>query len=318
MSSRVKQLKKQLAVAAISVVMACVALGSATYAWFAFNNTVSARTATVTAMANGMTLQIVAGTTPDHGKDNDTVAFDSTTAHEISPSSTDDAKTWFVPASWGDGALVTSYQIANGLDAATGQYTVGDKTFYAYNVSTYTVYTVRDTGIADVYLDGSADEGAISVTSNGQPLNDKVARSMRIGISTVDAHGNETLKVVYAPSEPAGMGNDAYSRQNGIAGWTAVADASSTKAATYKHLFGTTYVDQNGGNWAATKNGKNFDAPVDNPAALATHVDYNGVILKVYIWLEGTDADCVNTAASAVDEGLSYDVTLRMVGTNSQ
>lgn len=97
MSSRVKQLKKQLAVAAISVVMACVALGSATYAWFAFNNTVSARTATVTAMANGMTLQIVAGTTPDHGKDNDTVAFDSTTAHEISPSSTDDAKTWFVP-----------------------------------------------------------------------------------------------------------------------------------------------------------------------------------------------------------------------------
>lgn len=66
------------------------------------------------------------------------------------------------------------------------------------------------------------------------------------------------------------------------------------------------------------KNGKNFDAPADNPAALATHVDYNGVILKVYIWLEGTDADCVNTAASAVDEGLSYDVTLRMVGTNSQ
>ena len=139
MSSRVKQLKKQLAVSAISVVMACVALGSATYAWFAFNNTVFARTAAVTAMANGMTLQIVAGTTPDHGKDNDTVAFDSTTAHEISPSSTDDAKTWFVPAS-GDGAMVTSYQLANGLDAATGKYTVGGKTFYAYNVSTYTVY----------------------------------------------------------------------------------------------------------------------------------------------------------------------------------
>ena len=318
MSSRVKQLKMQLAIAAISVVMACVALGSATYAWFAFNNTVSARTATVSAMANGMTLQIVAGTTPDHGKDNDTVAFDSTTAHEISPSSTDDAKVWFVPASWGDGAMVTSYQTVNALDATTGKYVVGGKTYYAYNVSTYTVYTIRDTGIADVYLDGTDPEGAISVTSNGKPLNDKVARSMRIGISTVDAQGNETLKVVYAPSEPAGTGNDAYSRQNGIAGWTAVADVSSTKIATYKHLFGTTYVDQNGGNWAATKNGKIFDAPADNPAALAKHVDYNGVILKVYIWLEGTDADCVNTAASAVDEGLSYDVTLRMVGVDSQ
>lgn len=318
MSSRVKQLKKRFAAAVISVVMACVALGSATYAWFVFNNAVSAKTATVSAMANGMTLQIVAGTTPDHGKDNDTVAFDTTIAHEISPSSTDDAKTWFVPASWGDGAMVTSYQTVNALDATTGKYVVGGKTYYAYNVSTYTVYTIRDTGFADVYLDGTDSEGAISVTSNGKPLDDKVARSMRIGISTVDAQGDETLKVVYAPSEPTGAGNDSYSREHGVAGWTVVSDVSSTKVATYKHLFGTTYVDQNGGNWAATKNGKNFDAPADNPAALATHIDYNGVILKVYIWLEGTDADCVNTAASAVDEGLSYDVTLRMVGVNSQ
>ena len=319
MTERTKRLKNQLRIAAISAVMAFVALSAATYAWFVSNNKVTAETSRISAMANGMTLQIVAGSTPDHGKDNDSVAFDSTNGHEISPSSTDDVKNWFVPSSWGDGALVSSYSLVNNLDASTGQYIGSDKKeYYAYCVGTYTVYTVRETGIADVYLDGSDSEGAINVTCNGKTLDDKVARSMRIGIATVDAKGKETLRVVYAPNEPTGSGNDKYSKDHGISGWTTVADSSSTKTASYKHLAGTTYVDQDGGNWSAEKHGDNYDAPTVGASPIATHVDYNGVILKVYIWLEGTDADCVNTAASEVDEGLSYDVTLRMAGVESR
>ncbi len=29
-----------------------------------------------------------------------------------------------------------------------------------------------------------------------------------------------------------------------------------------------------------------------NASPLVTDVDYDGVIMRVYIWLEGTDADC--------------------------
>ena len=238
----VKQLKKEMIVALLSVIVSLVALSSATYAWYVSNSNVEAQTANVAAMANGMMLQIVAGTKPDHGKDNETIAFDTTGGHEISPSSTDDIKTWYVPSAWSDGAMVSGYSIVNFSDADTGEYIVGknatdSKKYYAYNVSTYTLYTVRDTGIADVYLDGSQADGAITVTSNGQQLDDKVAKSMRIGISTVDKNGNETLRFVYAPSEPTGYGNDVYSKNNSITGWITVSNETSTKNATYSHIY---------------------------------------------------------------------------------
>lgn len=308
--------------ALLSVIVSLVALSSATYAWYVSNSNVEAQTANVAAMANGMMLQIVAGTKPDHGKDNETIAFDTTGGHEISPSSTDDIKTWYVPSAWSDGAMVSGYSVVDFSDADTGEYIVGknatdSKKYYAYNVSTYTLYTVRDTGIADVYLDGSQAGGAITVTSNGQPLDDKVAKSMRIGISTVDKNGNETLRFVYAPSEPTGYGNDVYSKNNAITGWITVANETSTKNATYSHIYAKNYIDQNSKNWAASKDGQSFIKPVSNASPIASGIDYNGIILKVYVWLEGTDSDCINTAADVVNEDLSYDVTLHMVGVNS-
>ena len=318
----VKQLKKEMIATLLSVIVSLVALSSATYAWYVSNSNVEAQTANVAAMANGMMLQIVAGTKPDHGKDNETIAFDTTGGHEISPSSTDDIKTWYVPSAWSDGAMVSGYSVVIFSDADTGEYIVGknatdSKKYYAYNVSTYTLYTVRDTGIADVYLDGSQADGAITVTSNGQQLDDKVAKSMRIGISTVDKNGNETLRFVYAPSEPTGYGNDVYSKNNSITGWITVSNETSTKNATYSHIYAKNYIDQNSKNWAASKDGKSFIKPVSNASPIASGIDYNGIILKVYVWLEGTDSDCINTAADVVNEDLSYDVTLHMVGVNS-
>lgn len=313
----IKSLKRELLAAALSVTVAAVALGSSTYAWFVSNSTVDATTSTISAQANGMVLQIVAGTVPDHGKDNESIAFDSTDGHEISPSSTDDAKTWYVPKSWTKGANVSGYKKVTFVDADKGEYKDASESYYAYVASTYTLYTVRDTGIADVYLDGSQPEGAIQVTSNGKVIDDKVAKSMRIGIATIDrVTGEETLKVVYAPSEPTGTGNDIYSIDNNLSGWTTVKDENSTKLATYPYIYENHYIDQtdNAGNWAAVKNGEGYDAPQTNAAPIATDVDYNGIIMKVYIWMEGTDADCVNTTQEEIDEDTTYDVTLYMVG----
>ena len=317
---KVNKLKRELLLAIFTVMVAFLALSSSTYAWYVINASVSASTCTISAMANGMTLQIVTGTTPDHGKDFETVAFDSTNGHVISPSSTDNIKTWYVPSGWTDGAMVSNYSVVNFLDASTGKYQISaenSKSFYAYVVSTYTVYTIRDTGIADIYLDGSHPGGAITVTSGGSPLTDKIARSLRIGISTVDKSGVETLKVVYAPMEPTGYGNDVYSRDNNITGWITVSGEASTKNATYSHIYGTNYVDQNSGNWAATKTGENYLRPSGTAKALAENIDYNGIIIKVYVWLEGTDTDCVNTSAEGIDEDLTFDVTLHMVGVDA-
>ena len=60
---------------------------------------------------------------------------------------------------------------------------------------------------------------------------------MRIGSSTVNKNGNETLKFVYAPSEPPGYGKDAYSKNNAITEWSTVANETSTKNVTYSHIY---------------------------------------------------------------------------------
>lgn len=49
--------------------------------------------------------------------------------------------------------------------------------------------------------------------------------------------------------------------------------------------------------------------------AIATDVGYNDIMLRVFIWMEGTDADCVNNAA-AEDEA-TYSVTLKLAGVAS-
>ena len=310
------KLKKETVAAILSLLIAFIALCASAYAWFISNTKVTADTSSITAIANGMTLQIVKGTIPDHGKDSETIAFDSISGHEISPSSTDDVKTWYIPAAWTDGAMVSQYQ-AVAPDHETGEYVLNGRKYYAYCVGTYTLYTIRDTGVADIYLDGSTSEGAISVTSGGVPLNDKIAKSLRIGLATVDSSGVEKLQVVYAPSTPTGSGNDVHSKQNSLSGWIAVEDNSKTKNATYCHIAENNYIDQNAGNWGATKDGNDYRRPLDNPKAIASGIDYNGIILKVYIWLEGTDADCVNTSAEGIDEDMTFDVTLRMIGIDS-
>ena len=313
----IQKLKKDLFISAISVVMATVALASTTYAWYVANNTVDATTSTISAQANGMVLQIVAGTEADHGKDNETIAFDRTNGHEISPASTDDGKTWYVPKNWTTGAKVSNYQKVTFTDSDKGEYKVGSQSYYAYVASTYTVYTVRETGKADVYLDGSLDDGAIQVTSNGKKIDDTVAKSMRIGIAIVDrTTKEENLKVVYAPAQPTGTGNDISSIDQSLSGWIAVKDENSTKIPAYPYINEKNYVDATAekGNWAASKSGDSYIAPQQNPSALAEKVDYNGTIIKVYIWLEGTDADCVNTTQEEINELNSYDVTLSLVG----
>ena len=306
----VKQMKKQLAIAALSVVMAAVALGSATYAWFVSNTKVDGTTSTVSAQANGMVLQIASGPNAIHdGSDHQTTA--ASRGHEISPSSTNDAVNWHVPKSW-NGTDVSGYQkvtISNHLD---GAYSLeGDpKTYYAYTMAEYTLYTINQTGEADVYLDNSSSTGPVVVTASGgasQDWFDKIKGSLRVGLLIDDK-----LKVVYAPVLPTGKGNDASATE----GWSCVnsGNLSVTMAPSYAHVCGGNMVDQNAKNWGATGSGDSYVKPTGDAQMLA-HVGYNGTNFKVVIWMEGTDSDCQNMSGLDVGEGSpTFDVTVSLVG----
>lgn len=310
MRESVKKLKIQLIGAALTVVVSAVALSAATYAWFVTNSRVHATTSTISAQANGMVLQIVEGNTPDHGSDTSTVA--SATGHEISPSSTNDAKSWHVPQGW-QGVNVSTYQKVDTFISgeAPGKYTIQGNDYYAFTAANYTLYTVANTGVADVYLDAS-NGSPITITQHGgtQEWFDKIKGSLRVGILI-----NGKLRVVYAPTAPSTTetGNDVAT----VAGWSCVDSESLNKvvAPTYLHLSGADSHDQNGDNWGATKSGEVYIKPSGNAQKVASSVDYNGTNMKIVIWMEGTDSDCQNWSEQNKNTAApTFDVTVSLVG----
>lgn len=308
----INQMKRQLAIASLSVVLAGIALASATYAWFVSNTRVDAVSSSISAQANGMVLQIVKAGDPIHdGGDHRTSA--TVSGHEISPSSTNDAADWYVPASW-DGTDVSGYQKVAIKDVAQGNYSLTGSTdeFYAYTLADYTLYTITQTGEADVYLDGAEGEGAVIITPSEGASDEwfnKIKGSLRIGILI-----DNKLELVYAPIEPNGHGNDS----NPTIGWSCVnpfdASLSQTMTPKYAYVSGNDFVDEDGNNWAATRSGDAYVAPSANAAKLA-RVGYDGTNLKVVMWMEGTTEACQNM--SGLDTGVdapTFNVTLNLVG----
>ena len=316
-----KKLKRELIGAAVSVMISAVALSSATYAWYVSNHTVQATTTTISATTNGFILQIAkAEDGAQHGGEQMSLAA-SNVGGKITPSSTNDLKNWYICQGWGSDGKVTTYTkptFATGTGAKPGQYEAGGETHYAYIRSEYILYTITETGSADVYLDAS--EGSpisVSVDNGKTATSTTIPDSMRIAITmqSLDTDGktpigDETLRVVYAPKEVTGMGNDSQAIDGK---WTYI-NGTQPAEVTYSHIHETTYTDQNGKNWAATKSGEDYTV-VEGSEAIATDVGYNGIMLRVYIWMEGTDADCVNNAA-AEDEA-TYSVTLKLAGVAS-
>ncbi len=311
----IRKLKIELLGGILAVVFSFLALTTSTYAWYVSHTSVQGTTSTISAQADGAVLQINAGKVADHDGDAATVAM--TEGHGISPASSEDMENWYVPASWtANLAKVSSYnRVALETDAngdKDGTYKIGGTDYYAYAVGTYTVFSVKNTGYADVYFDGAAEGGPVVVTRSGETgtVSDKVAASMRVGI-TID----DTLIAVFAPSEPTGSGNDVnYEGSNPSNGWRVVKGggetSSTTKDAEYTHITG----DGSGANgWALCKNASGiYNDPTSSQIKVASSVDYNGVIMKVYVWMEGTDADCLGSIVTG-DESL-YDVSVRLVG----
>ena len=299
----------------LSVTVSFIALSGSTYAWLYSNTSVQGETSTISAAADGAVLQINSGKVADHEGNVATVAV--TSGHPITPSSSEDMVNWYVPRGWtANMEKVSSYtKVTLETDAngdKDGTYLLGGTEYYAYALGTYTIFAIKDTGYADVYFDGAADGGPIVVTRTGESgyATDKVAASLRVGI-TID----DVLVAVFAPAEPSGPGNDVnYEGSDPYNGWRVVKGngdtSTTTKDAGYTHISGGG-TGTNG--WALCKNASGaYNDPTSGQIKIASSVDYNGVIMRIYVWMEGTDADCLG-AIVADDEAL-YDVTVRLVG----
>ncbi|MDO4487466.1 MAG: hypothetical protein Q4B67_00045 [Eubacteriales bacterium] len=316
-----KKIKAQLFAAAVTVMVAFLGLASSTYAWYVTQNTVEATTSTISAQAEGAVLQINTGKTTVSTAG---AAATYTISEAISPSSTNDLINWFVPENWTENlAKVKTYTkvslIVDGSGDKDGKYNLGGVDYYAYALGTYTISTIPSTGLADVYFDGSVTGGPIQVTRAGETgiASDKVAASLRVGITIDDRSGSgETLIAVYSPNEPVGKGNDENYDGDPAStnGWRVVKDlgatSNTTTDATYRHLSGNGIGTPA---WALTKDSDGqYITPTASHIQLADDVDQNGVIMRVYVWMEGTDADCLGTIVSGDDS--FYNVSVYLVG----
>lgn len=303
---QIRRMRIQLIAAVAMVLVAGIALVSATYAWFISNHKVDGTTTTISATTNGFILQIAKGDDVQHGGDQASLTA-SSVGHKISPSSTNDIKTWYVSQGWGSDGKVISYMQPT-IDK-NGKYTVAGEDYYAYVVSEYTLYTISDSGYADVYLNGSEPNGAVQVTAENTDGSKRVINSMRVAITIQDGAGPEELKLVYSPVDETGKGNDADAKD----GWTYIDSDHSLASVTYSHVYGRTYIDQNSNNWAAIKNGEDFLLPEGKiNKKIAEHVGYDGVKMRIYIWMEGTDADCVNNGEA--EDTSTYSVSVSLAG----
>lgn len=137
----VKSLKKQLMAAIAMVVVAAVALASATYAWFVSNNTVTAKTASISAQSNAPFLMI----------DKTTVSDTSGTSIEFT-----EANTALYPAQVVAEGTNPKFQSAY-AEAKTASTELADS---RYDVGTAETAVTAGFAIKETFHIGTADEKA--------------------------------------------------------------------------------------------------------------------------------------------------------------
>ena len=304
----VKSLKKQLMAAVAMVLVAAIALGSSTYAWFISNSKVTANLNSITSASATPSLYIKAGKT----KGSDFLTADTTTMSNVPlyPASTKDLSKWSVVSGWATNASksnkveATNYIVptvtapTNGTGAGT--YVLNSKTVNAYNVATYTLYTSQ----------GSTAGGAIPVYVKSISVVDsntdkKLQNSIRIGIKA----GSNML--IYAPVVETKVGNSADTNDvtQSDANYYAVDDATLTALTKGTDIEDPTSLGNNKYvcvTSADATNGTEYYT-ADGKTALCT-ANTTGVQVEVYVWLEGTDGECLVGQADNLTAGLNVAV----------
>ena len=265
-----KALKKQMGAAIAMVLVAAVALGSATFAWFVSNNAVTATGVDVTTTSSVPNLYITSV-----GQTSGTMTAAEKNPTKIYPISTPDAENFFETLHWTTGtghAVADQYQPA--LTHENGKTNYADYTF-KLGVSNGKMDVYFDSSTAATTLKASAAMGtagrfAVKV-GNGQWLMFKVK-------------GTATDKGYYTDN---GATTGDYWVKNA---------ADGIVAATYSNFDDYAgSVDAQGQAHAGTTKLTTIESGTDKE-----------VTVTVRVWYEGCDKDCVSeNAASGIENAIT-------------
>lgn len=278
-----KALKKQLGAAIAMVLVAAIALGAATFAWFVNNNAVTATGVDVSTSSSVPNLYITS-TGNTTGQMNP--ADDNPT--KLYPVSTNDAKAFYETKHWttgtGNHAVANEYQkaIARETDKQNGR----SKTVYA----DYTFVLGVTNGSMDVYFDSS--ELATTLKANPETTMGTAGRfaiSFDNGISwkLFKVNGTATGNGYYTDQKNQGAERGDY--------WvTGVGDKDKVAEAAYSDI----------AQYSGSINGQG--QAVAGTSKLTTIKNTDGpVTVTVRVWYEGCDKDCVSeNAGKGIDHAI--------------
>ena len=267
-----KALKKQLGAAIAMVLVAAIALGAATFAWFVNNNAVTAKGVDVSTSSSVPNLYITST-----GKTSDDMGHPTTNPNALYPVSTNDANTFYETLHWtsgtGDHAVADQYQ--NALVHETG------KTVYADYIF--------DLGVANGKMNVYFDSGA-ATTLKANP-DTKMGTAGRFAIS-FDNGTTWTLFKVKGTDTQKGY----YTDQGATTGdyWVKQVDGT-LKAVTAQYADFSKYAGSVDAQGQVQATGKTALTTLDS----ANADNHGKVTVTVRVWYEGCDKDCVSENAAA-------------------
>ena len=261
-----KAIKKQLLAAVAMVLVAAVALGSSTYAWFVASGTVTAEGMKVQARAEGGLAIRWAGETSELWATSASAKME--TAQKLLPASTADLAKW----------TYAKALDASKSDADTKSYADVTKLVYggesgAFKTNDYVVmqpFEVRSTSESKL-----AKGLYVSGVTVDRAQNKDLDPALRVGVRMVSASGDVTAKYIYAPIDGH---SDSYS-------WKDASNGNNATDVALEPIGDGT-------------NGKSQLASSTTPIPFDKGQAVKG---QVFIWYEGEDATLFSNNYAAND-----------------
>lgn len=273
-----KAIKRQLLAAIAMVLVAAIALGSSTYAWFAANNEVTAEGMQL--QAQGETGIVIKSVENQQSKWATTASAAMSESVKLKPTSTQNLTSWWH-------AVSDEKDNAKAQQTAENAYTdvTASKSEYVLMRSFYIRSAAEAVPVSDVKL---AIKTVTAATVDSTKTSENLDKSIRVGIKLskggTGTDGASTEYYVYAP-----LAESEFSL---------VAKYDSDKTLTEKVGADAT-TDQ----FALSGN--------------AVPANDTGLLAEIYMWFEGEDANCKSSNITASLDNLKVSVVFTTASTTS-
>lgn len=278
-----KAIKRQLLAAIAMVLVAAIALGSSTYAWFAASGDVKAQGMSVTAQAeSGILIKELGASRDAFG----TVATIDEATVPLYPASTSDLSAWYHSKSTSAGAAQGGSENTEGYTDVSAV----DKVAQYRYLKQFVIRSATQAAIKDAKLQISKLE-VTNTTNSTVNLN----TSIRVGVKVSKGGAADGDFYIYAPRTTDVGDHSTYFLLT--AKYTA--EGTAANLMEYTTVQSTDYLTLN-----------NNTIPADD----------SSLVVDVYIWYEGEDAECKTTNITSngtvlTPDDLSVSITFTQAST---